>query len=112
LPVGVLKSRPESRLRLSTPREKPRRRPLQDSRVASTDDIHTPVENPAKPPGKRNETTEPAPRPPGQFISNELEEQTARFLREIKGLAKRRKKAQEEESSGPPPDPDQRSRRL
>jgi hypothetical protein len=70
------------------------------------------VENSAKPPEKGNESTESARRPPGQFISNELEEQTARFLREIKGLAKRRKKARDEETSGPPPDPDQRSRRL
>jgi hypothetical protein len=88
-----------------------RRRPRNDSRVASSDDIHTPVEKSAKPPYKRDESPKKPGKPPGQFISNELEEQTARFLREIKGLAKRRNEARAEETPGPPPSRDQRSKR-
>ena len=47
---------------------------------------------------------------PGQFVSDELEEQTKRFLAEVKGLAKRRREAAEEKPGPPPKDP-QRSRR-
>lgn len=42
-------------------------------------------------------------KPPGQFVNDELEEQTMRFLEEVKGLAKRRRKASEEDQLGPPP---------
>jgi hypothetical protein len=73
-----------------------------------------PVENPKKPPGKQHEERKRPDKPPGQFVTNELEEETARFLREIKGLAKRRERARSEESQGPPPKrppDDQRSSR-
>ncbi|HEX7255133.1 MAG TPA: hypothetical protein VF236_04335 [Gaiellaceae bacterium] len=42
-------------------------------------------------------------KPPGEFVSDELEEQTKRFLEEVKGLAKRRREASEEDQLGPPP---------
>jgi hypothetical protein len=72
------------------------------------------VENSQKPPDIEQEQRQRPNKPPGQFISNELEEETARFLREIKGLAKRREQAKSEESKGPPPKrppDDQRSSR-
>ncbi|HXV03025.1 MAG TPA: hypothetical protein VFP24_05585 [Gaiellaceae bacterium] len=72
------------------------------------------VENPRKPPDIKQEQRQRPDKPPGQFISNELEEETARFLREIKGLAKRREQAKSDESKGPPPKrppDDQRSSR-
>jgi hypothetical protein len=50
-------------------------------------------------------------KPPGEFVSNELEEQTARFIEDVKGLAKRRKERSAEEGPGPPPRGGQRSRR-
>ena len=62
-----------------------------------------PVENPLKPPDKQHDERKRPDKPPGEFVTNELEEQTARFLREIKGLAKRREQARSEESAGPPP---------
>jgi hypothetical protein len=49
---------------------------------------------------------------PGQFVSDELEEQTARFIEDVKGRAKRRSEDQDEPHGPPPPDDDQRSRRL
>ena len=53
-----------------------------------------------------------APSPRGRFISDDLERQTARFIDEVKELAKHRKKRAAEERHGPPkPDDDQRSRR-
>jgi hypothetical protein len=53
-----------------------------------------------------------APPPPGQFISDDLQRETARFIDEVKELAKRRKKRAAEQRHGPPkPDDDQRSRR-
>lgn len=72
------------------------------------------MEKARKPPDKEQKPREEAKRPPGEFVTNELEEHTARFLRELKGLAKRREQAKSEESPGPPPrEPrdDQRSRR-
>ena len=42
-------------------------------------------------------------KPPGQFVSDELKEQTARFLEDVKGLAKRRKESAAEDTPGPPP---------
>ena len=47
-----------------------------------------------------------AARPPGQFVSDELEEQTARFIEDVKGRAKRRSKDQADEPHGPPPPED------
>jgi hypothetical protein len=73
-----------------------------------------PVENPRKPPDNQQKQRKEPAKPPGQFLTNELQEETARFLREIKGLAKRREQAKSEETKGPPPKrppDDQRSRR-
>ncbi|HEU6445328.1 MAG TPA: hypothetical protein VFL61_09750 [Gaiellaceae bacterium] len=42
-------------------------------------------------------------KPPGEFVNDELEEQTMRFLEEVKGLAKRRREASVDEQVGPPP---------
>jgi hypothetical protein len=52
-------------------------------------------------------------RPPAQFVSNDLEEQTARFIEEVKDLAQCRQEVAAEERRGPPPQAggDQRSRR-
>jgi hypothetical protein len=70
------------------------------------------VENSPKPHNDKHGRNEREAKPPGQFVTNELEEHTARFLREIKGMTKRRKEAKADETSGPPPQPpDQRSRR-
>jgi hypothetical protein len=72
------------------------------------------VEKPVKQPRKRDKPDESgAKSPPGQFVSNELEEQTARFIEEVKDLAKRRKEREAEETKGPPPQSggSQRSRR-
>ena len=61
---------------------------------------------------QQDKADKPAAPPPGQFISEDLERQTARFIDEVKELAKRRKKRAAEERHGPPkPDDDQRSRR-
>lgn len=72
------------------------------------------VENSTNPPEKKHEERNRPVKPPGQFVTNELEAETARFLREIKGLAKRREQAKSEEAKGPPPKrppDDQRSSR-
>jgi hypothetical protein len=45
----------------------------------------------------------PGRKPPGHFVSDELEEQTARFIENVKGLAQRRDARQSEEGPGPPP---------
>jgi hypothetical protein len=73
-----------------------------DTEVASTEDIHTPVE-------KSDDTQDPHERagpagkkPPGEFVSDELEAHTKRFLEEVKVLAKRRREAVAEKN-GPPP---------
>jgi hypothetical protein len=80
--------------------------------VASTDDIHTPVEKPEKNPQQQEKSANPAPRPPGQFVTSELEEQTARFIENVKDLAQRRRELEAEEGQGPPPPGgNQRSRR-
>lgn len=50
-------------------------------------------------------------KPPGEFVNDELEEQTKRFLEEVKGLAKRRREASDGEELGPPPAGRQRSSR-
>lgn len=110
--MNVLKTRRLSLHRLSTPRGRQGGRHRQDSRVACTDDIHTPVENNESP--HRSDREKSKAKPPGLFVSNDLEEQTARFLEEVKDLAKRRKDLAAKERDGPPPLPreDQRSRRL
>ena len=56
--------------------------------VASTDDIHIPVENSdnTQKPHKHEEGS--AKTPPGEFVSDELEEHTKRFLEEVKGRTK------------------------
>ena len=83
------------------------------SRVASTDDIHRAVENTGKNSNNHDKRDKSAQKPPGQFISDELEEQTARFIEDVKGLAERRKAREAEDSSGPPPrGGGQRSSRL
>jgi hypothetical protein len=61
------------------------------------------VENTPKPPDKQQKPREQGKKPPGQFLTSELEEQTARFLRELKSRAKQREDAKSEESKGPPP---------
>jgi hypothetical protein len=89
---------------LSTPRRARNRGRRKGSRVASTEDIHTHVENAVKKPEKQEKSPRsPGAKPPGQFVSNELEEQTARFIEDVKGLAKRRKEHAAEEGPGPPP---------
>jgi hypothetical protein len=53
-------------------------------------------------------------KPPGHFVSDELEEQTKRFLEEVKGRTSRRRAAaqQDQDQLGPPPRTNgQRSRR-
>jgi hypothetical protein len=84
----------------------------QGSHVACTDDIHRPVEKSGKNRKQHDKADKSATAPPGQFISNDLERETARFIDEVKKLAQRRKKRAAEERHGPPrPDDDQRSRR-
>ena len=84
-----------------------------DTEVASTDDIHTPVENSKDTRKPRNHDDTDRAKLPGEFVTDELEEQTKRFLEEVKGLAKRRREANGggEDELGPPPG-GQRSRRL
>ncbi|HEY7706401.1 MAG TPA: hypothetical protein VH968_04460 [Gaiellaceae bacterium] len=69
-----------------------------------------PVENSKKTPKPHNDAEADPTKPPGEFVSDELEEQTKRFLAEVKDLAKRRRESSEEEEPGPPPGR-QRSRR-
>lgn len=74
-----------------------------------------PVENSEDDAREPNASGNPGQKPPGEFVSGELEEQTARFLEDVKGLARRRRKSEAEEHAKggpPPPNPDQRSRRL
>ena len=87
--------------------------PLRDGQgtaVASLDDIHTPVEKFAETHKPRSEEAPDAERLPGEFVTDELEQHTKRFIEEAKGLAQRRRDAEAKESLGPPP-PSQRSRR-
>jgi hypothetical protein len=86
----------------------------QGSDVASHDDIHMPVEKSANNHEKQGKMDKSAAKPPGQFVSDELEEQTARFLEDVKDLAERRRERERAaaERHGPPPrGADQRSRR-
>jgi hypothetical protein len=71
--------------------------------VASTDDIHTPVENFLETPNPHNRDDREAAKPPGEFISDELEAHTKRFVENAKGLAQRRRDAATQEKTGPPP---------
>ena len=83
-----------------------------DTAVARAEDIHTLVENAKHTQKARNSDDPAAKKPPGEFVSDELEEQTKRFLEEVKGLAKRRREAAGADLAGPPPPPErQRSRR-
>jgi hypothetical protein len=102
-PARVLKSRSSFHPWLSTPLEKALRGHRKGSRVASTDDIHKPVEKPRNNKRQHDEGEKPAAAAPGQFISNDLERATTRFVEEVKGLALRRKKRAAEERQGPPP---------
>jgi hypothetical protein len=99
---------------LSTPSGKQLLGHRQDSRVACPDDIHTPVEKPENSPKKPDKADKSAGKPPGQFVSNDLEQHTARFIKEVKDLARRRREVETEEKEGPPPPRaggNQRSRR-
>jgi hypothetical protein len=70
------------------------------------------VENSKRSEKPHNDEEADVKKPPGEFVSDELEAQTKRFLEEVKGLAKRRREASEEGQLGPPPPNDpQRSRR-
>jgi hypothetical protein len=72
------------------------------------------VEKDDKPPKEPAKSGKSVRKPPGQFISDELEAQTARFIEEVKGLARRRKSSAARTKRGLPPprdDPDQRSSR-
>ena len=98
---------------MSTPSGKQVLGHRQDSRVACADDIHSPVEKPENMPKKQDKADKSARKPPGQFVSNDLEQHTARFIEEVKDLARRRKEVEAEEKQGPPPQSgnNQRSRR-
>jgi hypothetical protein len=97
-----MKSRSSFSSLLSTPlKMRPRGHRL-GSHVACTDDIHRPVEKSVKNRKQQNKADESAASPPGQFITNDLERETARFIDEAKELARRRKKRAAEESHGPP----------
>jgi hypothetical protein len=72
------------------------------------------VEKDDKPPPEPAKSEKSVRKPPGQFISDELEAETARFIEEVKGLARRRKSTAAQPKRGVPPprdDPDQRSSR-
>jgi hypothetical protein len=103
-----------TRLELSTALCRPAGKHRHGSHVVHTDDIHTPVEkgnNDTQKPAKSGKSVK---KPPGQFISEELEAETARFIEEVKGLAKRRMSTAKQTKRGLPPprdDPDQRSSR-
>jgi hypothetical protein len=83
-----------------------------DTEVARPDDIHTPVENSKDTRDSRSNEVSEARKPPGEFVNDELEAHTKRFLEEVKGLAKRRREAADDRSGPPPPESRQRSRRL
>jgi hypothetical protein len=103
-----------TRLWLSTAPFRPPGKHRLGSRVVHTDDIHTPVEKDDKPPEEPAKSGKSMRKPPGQFISDELEAQTARFIEEVKSLARRRESTAARPKRGVPPprdDPDQRSSR-
>jgi hypothetical protein len=75
----------------------------QGSGVARSDDINTPVEKSGKNTQSGQKRENSGVKPPGQFVSDELEEQTARFIEDVKGRAKRRSKNHADEPHGPPP---------
>jgi hypothetical protein len=88
---------------LSTPLENEDRGHRQGRGVASTDDIHMPVEKPEKKREQQEKRDESDAKPPGQFVTDDLEEQTARFIEAVKGLARRRQEREAAETWGPPP---------
>jgi hypothetical protein len=97
---------------LSTPPQARLRGRRKGSRVASADDINTPVENSGNNRERQEKPEKSGGKPPGLFVSDELKEQTARFLEDVKGLADRRRERVAEDTPGPPPrDRSQRSRR-
>jgi hypothetical protein len=103
-----------TRLELSTALCRPAGKHRHGSHVVHTDDIHTPVEKKDKDTQKPAKSGKSVKKPPGQFISEELEAETARFIEEVKDLAKRRKSTAAQPKRGLPPprdDPDQRSSR-
>jgi hypothetical protein len=63
------------------------------------------VEKPENAPKKQHKADKSAAKPPGQFVSNDLEQHTARFIASAKDLARRRKEVEAEEKQGPPPRP-------
>jgi hypothetical protein len=72
------------------------------------------VENRANDPQEPAKPGSSKRKPPGQFISDELEAETARFIEQAKGLARRRNHVAKGRNGGPPPPrggDDQRSRR-
>jgi hypothetical protein len=91
------------RLRLSTPPGKRVRGHRNESRVVRTEDIHSPVEKPENKDAERDKPDKSGAKPPGQFVSDELEEQTKRFIEEVKGLARRRKEVEAEDRPRLPP---------
>jgi hypothetical protein len=88
---------------LSTPLENEDRGHRQGKGVASSDDIHTPVEKPEKKRDQQEKRDDSAAKPPGQFVTDDLEEQTARFIEAVKSLARRRREREAGETWGPPP---------
>ncbi len=52
---------------------------------------------------KQEKTDKSGRKPPGEFVSDELEEQTARFIETVKTLAQRRRERDAAEREGPPP---------
>jgi hypothetical protein len=72
------------------------------------------VENGEKHPENLDKSARSKRKPPGQFISDELEAETARFIEQAKGLARRRQRIATEPKPGLPPprgEGDQRSSR-
>lgn len=61
------------------------------------------MENSQDTPKSRNSDDPDADKPPGEFVTDELEAHTKRFVEEAKVLAKRRREAAAEEQTGPPP---------
>jgi hypothetical protein len=72
------------------------------------------VEKDDQHPEKPAESGKSVKKPPGQFVSDEFEAETARFIEQVKGLARRRRSTAAQPKRGVPPpreDPDQRSSR-
>jgi hypothetical protein len=66
------------------------------------------VEKPENDSEERHSRNDPGQKPPGQFVSDDLEQQTARFLEQVKRLGRHRQEVEAaEEAKGGPPPPDQ-----